>query len=447
MCRTLVTVVHICCDYHHVLSTPMRSQGDMRECHVRSSSRLKRLLTKQGGLYIKLGQHLAAMDRALPAPYIEKLSELQDKAKPMTLEEVNHVFQREFGKSLEDVFSEISHDPIGVASIGQVHVGVLKETGRQVAVKVQHMNVDNESNVDLKTLKHAAEIIEFFFPYIQTAPFVRQIERGIRDELDFHKEATNAECAKRFLSQSKVASQTHVPEVYHSLSTKRVLTMEFCPGIKVDDRAALMDAGLDPYMVDSLMYTVFCELIFNLNQVHCDPHPGNLLVSPEGKLVILDHGLYHSVSPGTVKCLSDLWLIVLDGNEKQLRAFAARNGINEAVAEFLISSLSVIRRNVRLGIPITETIKYLQANPPDAVTQKLISEAVNALPPDILHVIKTYELLAANERRLLPNLPAKQKPSLWVISQYARTHAHEADLFTKFRYQLMLTATYLFSYF
>ncbi len=441
MCRTLGTVSTICLDYRNVLTKDKFTEQELEECHVRSALKISNLFKKQGGLYIKAGQHLAAMDHILPTPYINRLSELQDQARPMSIKEVNQVFRMEFGKNLDEVFSEFNEEPIGVASIGQVHSAVLKENGQKVAVKVQHLNVEKESVSDLTTLCYAGKMIEFFFPHLSSSHFVKLIQKGIKNELDFHKEAENCKWAKECLSRSVVANRVHVPQVYSNWSSKHILTMEFCPGIKINHAGLLKDAGLDPREVDALMFTVFSEMIFRFNRVHCDPHPGNLLVSESGKLIILDHGLYHDVRPEIVESMRELWSALFDQNEAKLREFAAKNGVPDKVTEYMVSALSFFKEELSKDTPIQEIISKLQKDLKDLETEKLLYETFNSLPADILHVIKVYELLVANERKLLGS-EAKGKPSILVPFKYAQSL--KPTLYSNLKYRIKLAYILLF---
>lgn len=422
MYDSLATVSRICMNYRAVFND---SPEKLEECHVKSAYRLYQLLAKQGGLYIKAGQHLAAMDYVLPSHYVKKLASLQDQATPMPIESVNSIFRNEFGLELDQVFSHFSPQPIGTASIGQVHYAILKDSGEKVAVKIQHPRVQVESASDLETLRLAGRVIEFFFPQFQTKHFVKQIQNAIKNELNFHKEACNAEWAAAVFEASQLRSQVLVPKIHRRLSSQRVLTMSFCPGIKIDDREALTRAGIDPERVDKLMYTVFSEMIFKAYRVHCDPHPGNLMIrrTDNGsiQLILLDHGLYHSIRPEMVKKLSEFWIaLLLDGHEK-IRELAIDCGFPDELASLVISGIKLVKEELIAGTPITEIVKSLEDSllaDIRADQKKILSEFLNSVPSDVLHIIKVYELLAANERRLLGS-DVRNKPSLAITTKYA----------------------------
>lgn len=422
MFDSLSTVSKICFNYRQVIN---ESPEKLEECHVKSADQLYQLLVKQSGLYIKAGQHLAAMDHVLPSQYIKKLASLQDQATPMPLASVNEIFRQEFGLELEQVFSHFSSEPIGTASIGQVHYAVLKGSNEKVAVKIQHPRVKVESASDLETLRLAGRVIEFFFPHLQTNHFVKQVQSAIKNELNFHQEALNAEWAAAVFEASQLSGQVLVPKIHHQFSSKRVLTMSFCPGIKIDDREALIRAGIDPVKVDKLMYRVFSEMIFKANRVHCDPHPGNLMIrrteSGTIQLILLDHGLYHSVRPEIVKKLSEFWIALLLEDNKNIRELAVECGFSNELASLVISGIQLVKEELRAGTPITEIVKRLEASLPAEIRsdqKKILSDFLNSLSSDVLHIIKVYELLAANERRLL-GPDAKDKPSLAVTTKYA----------------------------
>nr|XP_024393504.1 uncharacterized aarF domain-containing protein kinase 1-like isoform X3 [Physcomitrium patens] len=262
--------------------------------HLRAAKRLLRLCEKNRGFYIKAGQSVASMHQ-VPKEFVSTLSVLQDKASFWSFKDLEVVFLEEFGKDVKELFEAFDEQPIAAASLAQVHRGFLKN-GQEVAVKI--------------------------FPDYQFEWLVGEFEKNVVRELDFTQEADNADrTAKSFAHNRNV----RIPRIFRELSTKRVLTMEFMEGCKIDDIKSLEKAGVDPKEVASLLAAIFAEMIFCHGFVHGDPHPGNLLVhrdpSRSGKhnfdIVILDHGLYRELGEKFRTNYCRLWraLILLDADE------------------------------------------------------------------------------------------------------------------------------------
>uniref|UniRef100_A0A7I4ALG2 Protein kinase domain-containing protein n=1 Tax=Physcomitrium patens TaxID=3218 RepID=A0A7I4ALG2_PHYPA len=272
------------------------------------------------GFYIKAGQSVASMHQ-VPKEFVSTLSVLQDKASFWSFKDLEVVFLEEFGKDVKELFEAFDEQPIAAASLAQVHRGFLKN-GQEVAVKVQYPGLQKQFATDIATMAFLSKALAWIFPDYQFEWLVGEFEKNVVRELDFTQEADNADrTAKSFAHNRNV----RIPRIFRELSTKRVLTMEFMEGCKIDDIKSLEKAGVDPKEVASLLAAIFAEMIFCHGFVHGDPHPGNLLVhrdpSRSGKhnfdIVILDHGLYRELGEKFRTNYCRLWraLILLDADE------------------------------------------------------------------------------------------------------------------------------------
>ncbi|KAG0628313.1 hypothetical protein M758_1G017700 [Ceratodon purpureus] len=288
--------------------------------HERAAKRLLRLCEKNRGFYIKAGQFIASMQQ-VPKQFVSTLSVLQDKVSFWSFKDMEVVFLEEFGKDVQELFASFNEQPIAAASLAQVHRAVLKD-GQEVAVKVQYPGLQEQFSTDIATMAVLSKALAWLFPDYQFEWLVPEFEKGSLKELDFIQEADNAErSAKSFAHKQGV----RIPRIFRELSTRRVLTMQFMEGCKVDDISSLEKAGVDPKEVAASLVDIFAEMIFCHGFVHGDPHPGNLLVyrdpSRSGKhnfdIVILDHGLYRDLDEKFRENFCRFWraLVLLDEDE------------------------------------------------------------------------------------------------------------------------------------
>jgi predicted unusual protein kinase regulating ubiquinone biosynthesis (AarF/ABC1/UbiB family) len=282
--------------------------------HRRNAVRIEETIVRLQGLFIKVGQLFSIMTNFLPEEFRAGLENLQDSVPARPYSQIEERVRDELGGGPEEVFATFDAEPLASASLGQVHSATTRD-GRKVAVKVQHIGVEAMSRSDLKTIWRILRIVRRFFKTRGLDNYYHEIKAMILDELDFAKEAKHIEgIAANFADNDKVV----LPRVVTELSTSRVLTMEFVDGIKVTDRRALVASGLDPGTVASDLVTAYCQMIFVDGLYHADPHPGNILVQPDGKLVFVDFGAVGTLSPAMRQGISSFLEAIIKGDEDQL---------------------------------------------------------------------------------------------------------------------------------
>ncbi|HEY7269365.1 MAG TPA: AarF/UbiB family protein [Dehalococcoidia bacterium] len=270
-------------------------------------------ITNQG-LLIKTGQFLSSRPDVLPDEYVEVLSKLQDALPPEPFDVIRGVVERELGRPLEAVFASFDPEPIAAASLAQVHRAVLRD-GRVVAVKVQYPNIERLVDADLKNI---AIFVRVLNQLDKTADFrfiAEEMANMIPRELDFINEGRNAEA---IAANFKGVEDVGVPAIYWEYSTRRVLTMEFIEGIKVTDVQALRAAGIDTGDVAKLIIVAFAEMMLHHGLFHADPHPGNLLVAPGPRLVMVDFGQVKQISPAFRVVFGQMTRALLQDNDAAL---------------------------------------------------------------------------------------------------------------------------------
>lgn len=284
--------------------------------HTLAAGRLLDLCCANKGVYIKVGQHIGALDFLLPPEYVQTMKVLHSRAPQNPVADLYRVIRRDLRCEPDDLFAEFDAEPLGTASLAQVHRAVLRDSGEVVAVKVQHPFVRGNSMVDMKTMELLAGAMAWVFPDFKMQWLVDETKKNLPTELDFEHEGRNADKVCRrsvfvlgFVLMTRFASQVRemfkdyawlrVPRIHWALSTKRVLVMEYLQGGQVDDTQYLDAHKIDRLEVANQIGQLYSNMIFVHGYVHSDPHPGNLLVhrAPAGSgrgsdLILLDHGLY-----------------------------------------------------------------------------------------------------------------------------------------------------------
>ncbi|MBO3457586.1 AarF/ABC1/UbiB kinase family protein [Aetokthonos hydrillicola CCALA 1050] len=272
-----------------------RKRGIVVKDDHRRAVMLRELLTTLGPAYIKIGQALSTRPDLVPPVYLEELTQLQDKLPAFPNEIAYQFIEEELGASPQEIYAELSPQPIAAASLGQVYKGKLK-TGEEVAVKVQRPDLRESITIDLYILRKLAGWAQ------KTIKRVRSDLKGILDELgtrifeemDYIHEGENAE---RFAQLYGHMKDVYVPKIYWEYTNRRVLTMEWINGLKLTQTQEIRDLGINArYLIEVGVQCSLRQLLEN-GFFHADPHPGNLLATLDGKLAYLDFGMMSEIQP------------------------------------------------------------------------------------------------------------------------------------------------------
>ncbi|NES19280.1 MAG: AarF/ABC1/UbiB kinase family protein [Symploca sp. SIO3E6] len=242
-----------------------------------------------GPTFIKLGQSLSTRADLLPLEYVQALAELQDQIPGCSEQEAIALIEAEIGGSIYSWYRDFEGSPLASASLGQVHKARL-HTGEEVVVKVQRPGLEGLFNLDFEVLHRLMRWAKRLLPSIRKynlEAIYQQFFELLYQEIDYIHEGKNAD---RFRQNFSGYSQVVVPTVYWQYTTKKILTLEYAPGIKIDDRQTLEAAGLN---VKNIIQLGICSYLKQLLQdgfFQSDPHPGNMAVSREGKLIFYDFG-------------------------------------------------------------------------------------------------------------------------------------------------------------
>lgn len=272
---------------------------------------LKEKLIKLGPTFIKIGQSMGTRADLLPLPFVKELGMLVDQVPPFPNDVAFAIIEKELGKKINEVYSEFELEPVAAASLGQVYRARL-HSGEEVAVKVQRPNLDATIKGDIVILKRVANFAERFPKLSENADWpgmLREFDVTVHEEMDYVAEGRNAE---RFRESFRNWSNIHVPTIHWHASTKRVLTMEFIHGTKVTDLEEQKLRNIDPSKVNRLLIKTYLKQLLEDGFFHADPHPGNLLVMPDGRLAFFDFGMVGRITPQLQAKMIDAFFHVVD---------------------------------------------------------------------------------------------------------------------------------------
>lgn len=247
-------------------------------------------LVDLGPTFIKIGQALSTRADLLSLEYVQALSKLQDRVPEFSGEEAIALVESELGKSLYALYRDFDPFPIAAASLGQVHKARL-HTGEDVVVKVQRPGLENLFNLDFRILHQLLRFCQRYLPWTrkyELEAIYNEFFDLLYQEIDYIREGKNAD---RFRQNFSDYPQIIVPKVYWQYTTTKVLTVEYAPGIKVDDRQSLKACGINVKKVNSLGICCYLKQLLQDGFFQADPHPGNMAVSIDGDLIIYDFGM------------------------------------------------------------------------------------------------------------------------------------------------------------
>lgn len=296
-------------------------RATMRSARKYSKYEKMRLVCEElGPTFIKFGQILSNRSDLLPAELIIQLEKLQDSVPPQAGSVSRQVIESELKKPLEELFAWYETEAFASASMAQVHKATLK-TGEKVAIKVQRPEIRAIIIEDIKIMYMLAGIFERRIPSLKSFDppgLVRNFEESIMKELDFIHESISIQRFAHNITEDAHDNTTHVPKVYKEFTSGKVLTMEFISGIKVTDSKILESNGYDRKEIARKLAVTYIKQVFEYGFFHADPHPGNILVLPNGHICFLDFGMMGSILPRDVETLGHLFLAVRSKDVKKI---------------------------------------------------------------------------------------------------------------------------------
>jgi ubiquinone biosynthesis protein len=307
-----------------------RAAGDEPESGD-APAELARDLEKLGPTFIKLGQLLSTRPDLLPPAYLDALTRLQDNVEPFPFEQVQSIVEAELGVRISKAFSTFEERPLAAASLGQVHRGVLR-SGRAVAIKVQRPDIGDRIAADLQTLEDIAQFLSARTESGRRFDFVGMVAEfrtAIESELDYAREADNLRLIGANLEEFDTIV---IPCPVDDYTTRRVLTMDYVSGTKVTGISPVVAIDLQRDILAETLVRAYLKQIVIDGVFHADPHPGNVLITDQGLLALVDLGMIGRLSPQMQERLLKLLLAISEGRGEEAAEVAVTLG--ERLAEF-----------------------------------------------------------------------------------------------------------------
>lgn len=380
-----------------------------------SAERLWLTLEELGPTFVKFGQLLSVRADILPPDFIYELSKLQDEVSPLPFGPIKKVVEDELKRSIETVFRRFDERPIASASLAQVHRAITKQ-GNEVVVKVQRPNIKQIIDTDLSITETLAGWVEREIEEAREYELVlkvREFARNLKFELNFTDEGRAVD---RFRVNFRDDKSIIIPEVYWDLSTSKVLTLEYIEGRKITDPDILVKTGISQKEIVQRVVDFIFKQIFAYGFFHADPHPGNILVTMDGKIGLLDFGLTGSLDdelienlasiltagirkdiPGLVNVLIEIGIVKEEINTREmrsdLRAFIDRYyGVSLAGIEVrnVIDEAFEISRRYRMRFPQDLVLLGKALSTVEGIAHKIDPEfnIIERLEPSVKQLIR-----------------------------------------------------------
>ncbi|MDB5340580.1 MAG: ubiB [Planctomycetaceae bacterium] len=291
-----------------------RRRGD-QETRLTRPQRIRMALEDLGASFIKFGQVMSTRPDLVPADVIAELAKLQEGVPPFDSKTAIEILEEELGGSVSELYAEFDPQPLAAGSLGQVHRAKHFD-GTQLAVKIRRPHVVRDVERDLELMLELAGMVERHIPEAEIfdpVGLVQQFSRSIRREMNFLREARTVEEFSRLFSHDATLV---VPRIYPDLTSDAVITMEFIDGLRVTDHEGLLAAGLSPKAIAANGARIFFKQAFELGVFHGDPHPGNLRITRNGTLGLIDYGMVGRLEEERREQLVDLFLCISQRNVK-----------------------------------------------------------------------------------------------------------------------------------
>jgi len=357
-------------------------QGEISKYSYTRYERMRMAIEELGPTFIKFGQILSNRPDLLPIELINELEKLQDAVPSFATQNVKSIIEADLGAPVEELFAFFSEQPIASASIAQVHEARLK-TGEHVVIKVQRPDIASVIDTDLEILAELAEIAEHNFSNLarlEPVEIVKALNKSMNRELNFLLETNNI---IRFQEIFKDEPLVYTPVVYTKFSTRRVITMEYVSGIKINQVQKLRDSGVNLHELAKKGLFLYFEQIFKHGFFHADPHPGNVLIMPDGKICLIDFGMMGTLNRQDKDAFKDLIVAITKGNFSKLV-----NAIERLTKHKKVANKEELEYDINI---------LLDEFPPYTIDERNMTEVVDRLQ----YIIYKHKLSFPNDFFLL----------------------------------------------
>lgn len=372
------------------------ADGDLRKYRAK---KLHKTLLKLGPTFIKLGQVLSVRPDVLPSEYIDELSKLQDEVPPVESDKIIDVIEKELDGDINDLFDSFEEESISAASLGQVHVAEIN--GAKVAVKVRRPDIEKKVEADIWSMQRIKPIL---MRYIDDArsfslkTLVEEFSESIEEEMDYQREFQELQIVR---DNFKDYDDLIIPRPIKTHSSDKVITMRFVDGIKIDNIDKIREKGIDTEELATRIQEIYFEMVVEDGVFHADPHPGNLAVKPDGRLVIYDFGMTGRVSEEQQKSIVELYVAISrDEIDKAIDAMIDLDVLNDD------ADRDVIKEGLKLAIKDAkgESVSEQQIQDVLESAQSQLYEFPFRIPPNFALLLRVSTVANAVCYQLNPEI-------------------------------------------
>lgn len=294
--------------------------------------RIRQVIEELGPTFIKLGQFLSNRPDLLPEPLIKEFEKLQDEVAPFPVEQARDIIETETGISISELFLYFDDKPLGSASIGQVHRARLA-TGEDVVVKIQRPNAGKQVMADLSLLREFVKLTENYFVkagILNPLDILETFSKTLRNELDYMNEVRHMVQFSRIFGDLE---KLQIPQPYQEFCSTKVLIIEFISGCKVTDVQTIRSWGLLPSDIAKTGLDLYLTQIFDYGIFHADPHPGNVLVKPNGNIALIDFGIVGKLMPSQKYAFAGVFISLAKEDAKSMAIHLRRLAVDHDIQD------------------------------------------------------------------------------------------------------------------
>ena len=357
--------------------------------HAQRAKQLTQTLGALGPTFIKLAQVLSSRADVLPRTYIQELSTLQDKVRPHPAAEIIQVIEAELRQPVAAIFDDFDEQPLAAASLGQVHRA--RYHGDDVVIKVLRPGVPQLIKMDLRIVQGVLRVLNTFISYSpilrSLTTVIHEFQRVILQEIDFELEARNVQIFQRNFAQEAFV---RIPKVYAELTTKKVVVLEYLAGVKINEIAAIERMGVPIDLIIQRLAKIYIHQVLNDGFLHADPHPGNIWVDAQGRIIILDFGMVIRIDAffkeHLIKYAVALARNQIDGMVQELYELGlVEQGTNKAMVRDLAELMLEIQAQGKLSARKVEQMSN--------ALMEAFYEFPFTLPAELVYIIRAASLI------------------------------------------------------
>ena len=379
--------------------------------------KLKSTMIDLGPTFVKAAQVMSARRDMFPEEYCDAFATLRSTAPPMTFHQVEERLDKAYDGDYKTIFRRVNKRPLGSASVAQVHKAILRHGGDVVAVKVQRPNVRKLMTEDIELLRRANDLLEISAAHsadlqnIDITAFVDELDRTVREEIDFTHEAQNLESFRTNCEDEEYVTS---PKVYENLTSETVLVMEYVEGPTIEDTRTLDDMGIDVVEVGNLIAQNYVKQLLHDGLFHADPHAGNIIVHEGPSIEWIDLGMVGRLTETECSLLRKLFLAVASRDAQELKNVLLVWGrpVGEVNHGKLLSDLDSM-----LSRYASDSIADIDLSAAMADLLSLIREQHIAMPASFTMLARGIMTLEGTLEALAPEISI-----IGVIEEYLRSH-------------------------